>query len=71
MRCNNDVSYYVPRGYDYREVKTRCGMTDIYGERAICDDCRNNKGKMADIERQERNIRADNDWARSAGWGEF
>ncbi len=23
MPCNNRVSYYVPRGYDYREVAVR------------------------------------------------
>lgn len=71
MGCKNKVSYYVPRGYDYREVFVKCGNTDVYGGRAICDDCANDKRKMAEIERQEANIRADNEWARSAGWGEF
>jgi hypothetical protein len=26
--CNNKVSYYIPRGYDYREFFVKCGNTD-------------------------------------------
>lgn len=37
--CQNDVSYYIPHGWDYKEVLTRCGTTDVHGERAECGDC--------------------------------
>jgi len=71
MLCKNIVSYYVPRGYHYKEVTTKCGNTDYYGERAICDDCYNDPGKMRWIEQQEELSRLDNETARSAGWGEY
>ena len=71
MSCENKVSFYVPRGYDYREVQVKCGNTDPYGDRTICESCRNNSNKMRAIERQERNAEADNAWLRSAGWGEM
>ena len=69
--CKNNVSYYVPHGFDYREVLVKCGRTDLDGERAICDRCRNDAATMAVIERQERNIAADNQWAHSAGYGDY
>ena len=33
--CDNKVSYYVPRGYDYKETFVKCGNTDPQGSRAI------------------------------------
>jgi len=69
--CENMVSYYVPKGYDYQEVFVPCGLTDHHGERAICQDCRDDPDVMRDIDAQEENIRADNAWAASAGWGEW
>jgi len=69
--CDNKVSYFIPSGYDVREVFTPCGYTDVYGERAICDECASDKRKMRDIRQHEANIRADNWAARSAGYGEF
>tara|TARA_B100001750_G_C15423021_1_gene553967 strand:+ start:1062 stop:1184 length:123 start_codon:yes stop_codon:yes gene_type:complete len=39
--------------------------------RAICDECASNPRKMAEINRLEDDIKADNQWAKSAGWGEF
>jgi len=71
MTCKNQVSYYVPRGFDVRETFVKCGNTDPHGERAICDDCASDPRKMATIKRQEENIAADNAWAHSAGWGDF
>ena len=53
--CDNQVSFYVPRGYDYREVFVKCGTTDPHGGRAICQAC----------------SEADTASARSAGWGEY
>ena len=69
--CDNLVSYWVPRGFDYREVQTKCGNTDYYGQEAICDDCAADPRARADLERRARLTAADNAWARSAGWGEF
>jgi hypothetical protein len=69
--CENKVSFYVPCGYDYKEVESKCGNTDPDGSRTICDDCANDPRGMAEIERQERNAEADNAWLRSAGWGEM
>ena len=71
MACENKVTFYVPYGYDYRATKVRCGNTDPHGGRTICDICRNDKSKMADIKIHEDNIAADNAWLRSAGWGEM
>jgi len=39
MRCENLVSQWVPRGYDYREIKTRCGSTGIHGQELLCEEC--------------------------------
>lgn len=71
MSCENKVSYWLPRGYDYKETLVNCGNTDPYGERAVCDDCSNNPQEMREIEQQERNAEADNAWLRSAGYGEM
>jgi len=38
---------------------------------AICDDCENDKEKMRSIRNHEANVKADNDWLTSAGWGEM
>jgi hypothetical protein len=38
-RCKNMVSQYVPRGFGYKEVKTRCGSTSIHGDELLCDEC--------------------------------
>lgn len=71
MTCNNMTTQYVQKGWDYVERPIKCGNTRVDGSRAICDSCANDKAKMAEIERQEANIAADNAWAKSAGWGEF
>lgn len=71
MTCDNKVSYWVPRGYDYREVKVRCGLTNPHGGRAICDECAADANTMRAIERDERIIEADNQIAKMSGWGEY
>jgi len=71
MSCNNMTEQWVPRGHHGSMRPIKCGNTTIHGDRAICDSCRNDKRKMAEIERQEANSRADNAWAHSAGWGDF
>ena len=67
--CQNKVSYYVPRGYDYREILIKCGYTDPYGGRAVCDDCDAKHGEQ--IAREEEAIAADNWASRSAGYGDW
>lgn len=79
--CDERVSYWISSdgqgnfGLDYfavwREIETKCGNTAHDGSRAICETCAGDPRTMAEIERQESNIDADNAWARSAGWGEF
>ena len=69
--CENKVSYHVPRGYDYREVFVKCGNTNPYGNRAICDKCANDPKEMLSINRHEANVEADNTWLNNAGWGEI
>jgi len=71
MTCSNMTEQWVPRGHGGSLQPIKCGNTNIYGDRAICDECSSNKDRMAEIERQEANIKADNDWAHSAGWGDF
>jgi len=69
--CKNLVEYYIPSGYSYKLVRVKCGNTDPYGERAICDKCADDPHIMAGIQAQEEQIKADNDAAHSAGWGDF
>lgn len=69
--CENTVTYYVPKGYDFREIHGKCGNTGYDGNRLICQGCAEDPVKMGEIERQEENIAADNAWARSANYGEF
>ena len=37
--CDNHVTYYYPKGFDYIEVKAKCGNTNPYGGLALCEDC--------------------------------
>ena len=67
----NEVTYMVEAGLHYKKVKIKCGGTNPYGNRAICDDCLNDPAEMREIERHEKNVAADNAWLRSAGWGEM
>lgn len=71
MSCKNEVSYFIPSGYDYREVFIPCGRTDVYGERAICEDCENDSVKLNEHRKVVEDSEADNVWLASAGWGEI
>jgi len=71
MICNNQVSYFVESGIDYKEIMVKCGTTNPYGNRTICDDCQNNPREMESIRQHQANVDADNAWNRSAGYGEF
>lgn len=48
MSCKNRVSYFVPRGWGYKELDYECGTTGIDGEAVLCDECnaKINAGKM-------------------------
>jgi hypothetical protein len=73
MICKNDVPYMVEVGETMRYVErqVRCGNTDPNGERCICDECRSNPAIMESIRNHQANVKADNEWLRSAGWGEM
>jgi len=57
--CNNKVSYYVPKGYDYRETTVKCGLTNPYGDRATCDTCASDPDISRQINNHEANIAYD------------
>ena len=69
--CSNMTEQWVPSGYHGSMRPIRCGNTTIHGGRAICDQCAKSEDRMAEINRQEANVEADNAWAHSAGWGDF
>ena len=72
--CENTVEYLEEHYRDDFTVyarQVRCGTTDPYGERAVCDECRKDKSKMESLAQHDANMRADNAWLRSAGWGEM
>ena len=71
MICNNEVSYFTGDMPNYTERLVKCGTTDPFGERCICDECRSNPAIMKSIRDHQANVRADNQWLRSAGWGEM
>ena len=70
-RCENEVGYFTGEMPNYTERLVKCGTTDPYGERCICDDCRNDPKIMESIRNHQANVDADNQWLRSAGWGEM
>jgi len=37
--CDNKVIQFIPRGYGYREVESKCGSTGFNGEALMCDEC--------------------------------
>ena len=69
--CDNVVYQYVPCGYDYREVKSKCGTTGIHGEWLICDKCAERQDILDARANRMEDIDADNAALRSAGWGEM
>ena len=71
MSCENKVSNYVPQGYDNKEVFVKCGNTNWFGNRAICDKCGSNPVILKSIVQHETIVAADNAWLKSAGWGEM
>ena len=37
--CNNQVSVFVQRGFDFQEISIDCGRTDPRGDLALCEKC--------------------------------
>ena len=73
MSCSNQVKYLVEVGTTMRYVErlVKCGTTDPNGNRCICEDCESDPVKMDSIRRHQANVNADNQWLRSAGYGEM
>ena len=71
MTCHNEVDYYAVDLGPRCKVSVRCGLTNPWGNRAVCETCQRDPAAVAEIERQEESIEADNAWLRSAGWGEM
>ena len=69
--CENTVTYYVPKGYGYREVTSPCGRTCYDGDRLLCHECLNDTAIMHALEIHDENVAIDNAWLKSAGWGEM
>ena len=72
--CANEAYYYVPRGLDYKQIKTKCGSTAYqngYVTTVFCDDCLNDPQVQAEHEARLEAADEDNAWLRSAGWGEM
>jgi len=65
--CTKKISYFVPKGYDYKEVFVKCGNTNPFGGQALCNKCIDDPA----IKQQQENADADNAWLKSAGWGEM
>lgn len=65
--CEERISYWIPKGYDYAEVKVQCGRTDPHGGVALCEDHVHDEGVRAHL----ASVEADNAWLKSAGWGEI
>lgn len=37
--CGKEMSAFVPRGFDYKEIKVRCGNTSPDGNPFLCPSC--------------------------------
>lgn len=64
--CDNKVSYYVPKGYNYRKTTVKCGLTDPHGGRATCDTCASDPDIRRHIDNHEANIAYD-EWVTNRG----
>ena len=38
-KCRAEVVRYVETMYHFKEVKSKCGQTDVNGGRVLCDAC--------------------------------
>ena len=37
--CGKDITIFVPRGYDYKEIPFKCGNTGLHGSPEFCPEC--------------------------------
>ena len=65
--CEERISYWIPEGYDYKEVKVQCGRTNPYGGVALCNPCAKDPHVQAHLAAAED----DNRIARALGLGEY
>ncbi len=70
MSCK-PVEVVVQGRYNSKIIEFKCGNTDHYGERVLCDSCLEDPVVVAELERHQANVDADNAWLASAGWGEM
>ena len=40
MGCTNEATHWLPRGFDYVEIKKECGRIGYDGEPVYCRECR-------------------------------
>ena len=71
MTCKNKVEQIVDKGYDVKIVELPCGSPSIHGDRLLCDKCLNDKKLQKQLQQQDENMKADQEWLDSAGWGEM
>jgi len=64
--CKNEIKYYRPAGWDHKEATVKCGRTDFFGDKRLCDSCIDLAKSQHDYD-----MEADNAWLKSAGWGEL
>ena len=67
--CRNIVIQHVPKGHGYKAINMRCGDTSIHGASLFCDECKEAQSKLS--KERAANMKADNEWLASAGWGEM
>tara|TARA_B100000212_G_C27359251_1_gene527417 strand:+ start:671 stop:895 length:225 start_codon:yes stop_codon:yes gene_type:complete len=74
MSCDNEATYFVERGFGFKEITTRCGSTTNQRGHVVtvfCDKCEADEQKMLAHEQRVRLADEDNAWLASAGWGEI
>jgi len=66
--CMGKFEVYNSNGRPYH---ISCGGTNYYGQSQLCPNCENNPQEVEAQRRRNANAEADNQWLRSAGWGEI
>jgi len=71
MICKNKVKQTVDKGYDVKIVEVPCGSTSIHGDRLLCNKCLHDKDLQDRLRQQDKNMKVDQDWLNSSGWGDM
>ena len=66
--CMGTVEVYNSNGRPYN---ISCGGTNYYGQSQLCPNCEQNESARQSHQRHLHNANADNEWLRSAGYGEI